>query len=278
MTKRNDRYSDGYGDSRATKCCRGVMVFGNLIFCMLGCAVIVVGVYLLVERIFFLQWVYGTQLPAVTCYLIITAGVFMFLVSFVGCFGTLFQYRRVLLIYCFVLVLIFMLSIVAATIAIVCRVWVSDMVKVYMRESLLSTYGTDMKDDWHNLVTRSWDEAQEKLQCCSIDNNGWSLYRQTFWYKDYPGLHGEDKPYVPASCCKRRGGAYLDLVACQMSGEGPPGLQSGIVNNALYYTGCFEAGKSALYPIIGYFIAIGFFISSIVVIGIVCSLFLYSKL
>jgi len=152
------------------------------------------------------------------------------------------------------------------------------MVKVYMRESLLSSYGTDMTDEWHNLVTRSWDEAQEKLQCCSIDNEGWSLYRQTFWYKDHPGLQGVDKPYVPASCCKRRGGAYVDQFTCQMSIDGPPGLNSGINNNALYYIGCFEAGKSALYPVIGYFIAIGFFLSAIVIIGVVSSLYLYSQL
>jgi len=222
--------------------------------------------------------VYGTQLPAAACYLIITAGVFMFLVSFVGCFGTLFQYRRALLIYCFVLVLIFILAIIAAVIAIVCRVWVSGMIKVYMRESLLSTYGTDMTGEWHNLVTRSWDEAQEKLQCCSIDNYGWSLYRQTFWYKDHPGLQGVDKPYVPYSCCKRRGGDYIDLRACMMNTEGPPGRQAGVNNDALFYTGCFEAGKAALYPVIGYFIAIGFFLSGIVVVGIVASLILYSKL
>lgn len=37
------------------------------------------------------------------------------------------------------------------------------MVRIYMLESLLVNYGYQMEDSWNNLVTRSWDEAQEKV-------------------------------------------------------------------------------------------------------------------
>lgn len=37
------------------------------------------------------------------------------------------------------------------------------MVRVYMQELLIMNYGYEMEDSWNNLVTRSWDEAQEKV-------------------------------------------------------------------------------------------------------------------
>ena len=41
---------------------------------------------------------------------------------------------------------------------------VANVVRIYMLESLLVTYGYQMEDSWNNLVTRSWDEAQEKVE------------------------------------------------------------------------------------------------------------------
>jgi len=37
------------------------------------------------------------------------------------------------------------------------------MVRVYMLEVLLDVYGHHMDNDWNNLVTRGFDEAQEKV-------------------------------------------------------------------------------------------------------------------
>ena len=41
------------------------------------------------------------------------------------------------------------------------QVW--HYVRVYMLESLLDVYGHHMDNDWNNLVTRGFDEAQEKV-------------------------------------------------------------------------------------------------------------------
>ena len=51
-----------------------------------------------------------------------------------------------------------------------CCVWllqVWNYVRVYMLEALLDVYGHHMDNDWNNLVTRGFDEAQEKV---SINN------------------------------------------------------------------------------------------------------------
>lgn len=271
------------------KCTRGVrsaLIIGNGIFCLLGCAVVAVGIYLIIDKVYFVQWVYGTQIIAAACYLIISAGVILFLVSFAGCFGTIFESRILLLFYCVVLSLVFILGVLGSVLAIVYRAWVADMVRYYMSESLLSVYGYTMQNEYNNLVTRSWDEVQEKFGCCAVDDQGWALYRQSFWYKDLPGKTEVSKPYVPFSCCKRDGsGKYVDQQMCQFNANGPPGLPPvlspgvlpGPANYAIYYKGCFGAGKNVMSQMVVYFIVIGFVMAGIVVEGIVCSLILYRK-
>ena len=53
-----------------------------------------------------------------------------------------------------------------------------------------------------------------------------------------------DKPFVPASCCKRTtGGVYVNRITCQYYADGPPGLSGlllpgvtvGPPNDAIYY-------------------------------------------
>jgi len=60
--------------------------------------VIAVGIYLTVEKVQFVSWTLGTELVAASCYLIISAASVIFLISFIGCFGTLFKNRTILLV------------------------------------------------------------------------------------------------------------------------------------------------------------------------------------
>jgi len=30
-----------------------------------------------------------------------------------------------------------------------------------------------------------------QFQCCAVSDNGWALYRQSFWFKDLPGMEGK---------------------------------------------------------------------------------------
>lgn len=270
----------------STRCVRTALVIGNGILCLLGALVIALGIFLVVERIHFVPYVYGTQLMAASCYLIISAGVILFLISFIGCFGSLYENRVLLLIYAIILSVVFILGMLGSVLAIVYWAWVMDMVRYYMTESLLSVYGYEMENDYNNLVTRSWDEVQEKFQCCAVSDNGWALYRQSFWFKDLPGMEEVDKPFVPASCCKRTtGGVYVNRITCQYYADGPPGLSGlllpgvtvGPPNDAIYYKGCFSAGREVFKQIVTYFIAIGFVMAGLVVIGIVFALYLYGQ-
>lgn len=270
----------------STRIIRASLIIGNGILCLLGALVIALGIYIITEKIHFMPYVYGTQLMAASCYLIISAGCVLFLISFIGCFGSINDNRRLLLIYSIILSLVFVLGMLGSVMAIVYWAWVMDMVRYYMTESLLSTYGYQMEDPWNNLVTRSWDEVQEKYGCCAVRDQGWSLYRQSFWYKDLPGMEGVDKPFVPPSCCKRTSnGGYVSKNMCQYNVDGPPGFTGapppGVTlappNDALFYKGCFTAGKEVFKSITAYLIVIGFIMAFLVVIGIVLSLHLYGE-
>lgn len=192
------RYKD---DTWGEKCVRSLLAIGNAIFCVLSCAVIAVGIYLTVDKVQFVSWMMGTELVAASCYLIISAASIIFLISFIGCFGTVFKNKGMLLIYIVVLALVFVVALMASVLAIVYSAWVWGMVRVYMLETLLDVYGHHMDNEWNNLVTRGFDEAQEKWHCCAVDDHGWNAYRQSNWYKDHFGTPQVDKPYVPASCC-----------------------------------------------------------------------------
>jgi len=69
---------------------------------LLSCAVIAVGIYLTVEKVQFVSWTMGTELVAASCYLVLAAASIIFLISFLGCFGSLFKNRTILLIVRFV--------------------------------------------------------------------------------------------------------------------------------------------------------------------------------
>ena len=252
-------------------------------FCMLlSIAVIITGVVLVSERLQYVWPVFGSQLMEGSCYLSISSACVMFLLTFFGFYGALFYRRAPLLFYAVVLSICFILSLLAACIALVFQEQVYSVVKVYMKESLLTTYGTNMQNPWNNWVTRSWDEIQQSLECCGIDNKRWIIYRQTFWYKDLPGLQCFDKPYVPFSCCKKnKNGDFLDLDLCQFHCFGPPKrpprnhLEK---NRALHTTGCYKAGKDILLGIGKYFIAIGFIVAIVVCVAITASFLLYNSI
>lgn len=271
-----------YYRDRSTRLFRASLIFGNAFFCLLSVVMIAVGIFLISSKMQYAGVVYGSQILSVSCYLIIAMACLLFLLSFVGCFGAIIENKKLLLVYAIILSIIFMLGIIASTLAIVFQVWVYNVLKVYMKESLLNSYGVKMDDPWYNFVTRSWDEIQQNLECCALDNNGWMLYRQTFWYRDLPGLEGDKKPFVPWSCCVRdSSGNYLDLRKCQYELYGPPAIPPalvprGVFNKALITKGCFVAGRSAFYKMSTYFIVIGFVVAFLVVIAITFAFQLYT--
>jgi hypothetical protein len=239
-------------------CVRYILIVTNCIFFFLGCTVIGLGIYVVVDKVNFVTALFGTTLVAPASYMIIAAGCIVFVISFVGCFGALFESRMLLIIYSSALGLVFLLSVVGFVLAIVFRSDVTDQIREYMRRTLQMDYGVNLENDWNQWVTMSWNEAQKKWYCCAVEDQSWGVYRQSQWYSIQSGVPDMTRPYVPESCCKRdQYNKYIDQQKCQTWTLGPPGKQSGQENEASFYRGCYEVGKSVIYEISGYLIGTG---------------------
>jgi len=247
----------------------------NFIFFLIGCAVIGVGIYILVDKNF-MSAVFGNALMTASAYCIIVAGAVTLIISFLGCCGALQQNKCMLLTYFIVLVLIFLFFLVGGILAIIFRSQIGEHVRNYMRVTLQDTYGVQLEDPYHQSITNAWDQAQEKLYCCAVERNSWQVYRQSEWYKIQPGIPEVDKPFVPVSCCKRdQYGQYIHKEKCQTWNQGPPGLSSGLANEALHYKGCYDAGKEFVNEMTGYLIGMGIGLAVVMISGVIFSLLLY---
>ena len=139
-----------------------LLAFNGFLF-LLSIVIIISGVVLVAQRLQYVSPVYGTELIGGACYLLIAAGCILFLLTFAGFYGAVFFRRPPLLFYALFLSVCFILGLLASSIALVFQYQVYGVVKVYMRESLLNTYGTNMDNEWNNFVTRSWDEIQQRF-------------------------------------------------------------------------------------------------------------------
>lgn len=151
-----------------------------------------------------------------------------------------------------------------------------------MNEVLQNEYGVNLNETRNQIVTQSWDMAQQKWYCCGIDENGWSIYRGSEWFNAQPGVPGMieyTKLAVPDSCCKKNQyGRYTDQKKCQRWILGPPYRPGGQYNEALYYQGCYERGNDKLYGISLFLMALGLVIALVTIAAIVLSLFYAKKL
>jgi len=220
-------------------CIRYILIVGNCIFFLFGCTVIGLGIYLVVDKVNLVSGVFGSPLIAPASYLIIAAGCIVFIISFIGCFGSLFESRSVLILYSTALGLVLLLSIIGFVLAIVFRSKVNDQIRTYMTETLQKEYGVNLENDWNRMITDAWDRAQIKWYCCAVNDQGYGAYKASEWYKQQPAPSELLKPLVPESCCVRdQYGKYLNKEKCQTWPLGPPSIQSTDRNNALYDQGC----------------------------------------
>ncbi|VDM01417.1 unnamed protein product [Schistocephalus solidus] len=126
-------------------------------------------------------------------------------------------------------------------------------IKEVMLRSLNESYGSSA------MSTYVWDYMQSYLQCCAVENSGWSAYLNSEWFRntnDMPYLNAhtisgkQSNPafiMVPKTCCYRKldyltrqlTDEYQNVYQCQFWPYGPPKFTDGPHNDALYYRGCF---------------------------------------
>lgn len=259
-------------------CVKYLMFVMNFLFFAIGCAIVGLGIWILLERNYMSALV-GSTLMTAAAWVIIIAGGFVVIVSLFGCIGSIIENKCMIVFYFTVVLVIFITLVTGGILALVFRSHIDEEVKSVMRESLQDYYGWNLDDSYHRAVTDAWDNAQEKLYCCSVEDQSWNTYRASEWYKLQPGVRDATKPYVPESCCVRdQYGAIRDVEKCQTFTQGPPGQQTGNTNEALHYRGCYSAGKDFIEEYTGYLAGMGIGIGLLMIFGMAFAVILFQQL
>lgn len=257
-------------------------------------------VYLYLTRLCFVRTVLATDLVVAGTFLLIVGGSLLLVAALVG-FAAVCSRRPSVTAAHFGFLIVAVVAMVTGIVcALVFQVYLNDDVMDDMRQTLRTEYGVDVDTSASNRQTTiDWDKAQSLWKCCAVEDQGWSDYRASTWYRLQSGTpHGgvNARLYVPRSCCVTDDNDYIsdeDLRRCQTTSDGPPrrrqGSQyTGRVNPTLHYRGCYEAAKDHLlktglssyrtgldlswYIIV---IGVGSAVSGIALVGIVISVAYY---
>lgn len=266
-----DPYPTKKGLDSCGECVKYLLLVLNLLFFLVGCAIVGIGVYFLVDKSF-IATTFGSVIASVATWLLLIAGAIVLFISFFGCMGAMLEKRIMITIYMSILCLIFAMCLTGFILGVVFRTQIGEHVRNEMRVILQDDYGIDLEKDYNRGITVAWDKMQEELYCCSVEDQSWQIYLNSRWYKIQPGVPELDKPFVPLSCCKKdQYGEYLEEQKCRTWNLGPPGKQSGRINEALFYMGCYEAGKTFIYDVSGFIIGFGVALALTLIGGIFMS-------
>lgn len=122
--------------------------------------------------------------------MLIAVGIFIVIISFIGCYGSIKESRCLLIIY----VLLLFVLLLGQIGSVVCMnvgsssSYMNIRIKNILEESIKEHY-YGIKE--RNAVTRVWDYAMAKLHCCGVNN-----------YTDFEQAHHFKNQVVPETCCK----------------------------------------------------------------------------
>ncbi|KAK3104161.1 hypothetical protein FSP39_024917 [Pinctada imbricata] len=214
----------------------------------------------------------------------------------------------ILSIYIVCLILIFLLMFAAGIVAALFQGQLESTTKTNMQSAIKNNYGNNIASSSENKrITESWDFFQNRLQCCAVEDYGYTLYRQSHWfsqtnpnvriqvtgvqsvYNQNPsyntgtnyntnyGYHNPDHvvQFIPESCCKNQGtfktGDWKRF--CQSNKFGPPAIVGQRHNNyAMNFKGCYTAAKEFVKDSGAIIIALGFLFAALLVLALVLSI------
>ncbi|CAB3406334.1 unnamed protein product [Caenorhabditis bovis] len=189
------RYAPGAGGESEISCCVKYSVFGfNVIFFILGTALLLVGIWAQIEK----NNIYSHLNKASKLYLdptwsVIVVGSLTFLIGFSGCVGSLRENTSFLTFYSTLLGLLLIAELAAAGFAYACR----DQLDTYVR-NLLNDVIVGYRDDPDLQVLI--DTMQENWKCCGINGaDDWD--RNTYFSIAARDVASPEAGGVPFSCC-----------------------------------------------------------------------------
>lgn len=184
-------------------CVRHTFCSINVLLWLMGCGVLGVGIWLHLAH-----GGYASLAPqfavASADAICITAGVVAFVVAFFGCCGAWFQSRCMLVTYFSLVVFMFLVEFLLATVAFVFRENLGRTLREELQFGIEHHYNDSQSAP--NGLHHIWNHIHNEFHCCGVNN-----YED--WY-DIDAWRGEN--FVPNSCCLEQ---YRNVTGCGKSGN-----------------------------------------------------------
>lgn len=221
-----------------------LIFFFNLFFWIMGCLMIGVGTWAFGYKNSFsfesvkekgaFDFIFDAAL------ILLVIGVFIFILAFAGCIGSLRENTCLLKFFYIALTVVFILEIIGAILAFVFSSQVKQKLQLVMQEEALSRYREDT--DLMNMI----DFFQKEFGCCGIGPLGFRDWEINPYFK----CQNVTAPVVPAescavpfSCCINPTTEYSQSINIQC-GYGMLKLQHYEASKTIYTEGCLEKAMS----------------------------------
>ncbi|XP_072035030.1 tetraspanin-7-like [Amphiura filiformis] len=195
----------------------------NLIFWIVGVAILAVGVWGVAELKYYLDLseTNYTNVP----YMLIGTGSFMIVAGLIGCCAIIKNIAWFLKLYGFMVFVVFIALLVAGITGFVLRNPLKEDFQTGLEKAVTEYTGKKEHPD------SSLDDLQEQLHCCGVDFYGdWHGLPNTSWSK----LHSPD--VVPLSCCNNSANEH----ACESATHNEIEIKSNNGTLQVFNEGCYD--------------------------------------
>ncbi|XP_055474516.1 tetraspanin-1 isoform X2 [Psammomys obesus] len=166
-----------------------MMILFNLLIFLCGAALLAVGIWVSVDGTSFLK-IFGSMSSSAmqfvnVGYFLIAAGVVVFILGFLGCYGAHSENKCALMTFFFILLIIFIAELAAAVVALVYTTMAEQFLTLLVVPAIRKDYG------YQTDFTQVWNSTMEGLKCCGFNN-----------YTDFnTSRFVEENKVFPPYCC-----------------------------------------------------------------------------
>lgn len=223
-------------EPKTSTCTKFSLFFLNVLFWLVGSIIVAFGIFVLVESKDYYQQLADISFqPAIFFFLI---GAVVFIITFIGCIGSLRENTCLLCTYAGILTTIILLMVGTAVVGFLYKEKVENKVTSTLKTAI-KYYRDIKKEDLKNLI----DATQTKFKCCGAESyNDWNSDQYFNCSASFNGIKPASHCGVPFSCC------LAELQLNRQCGYGIRKPEVSLIERrkVIYTSGCVENGKAWL--------------------------------
>ncbi|XP_069792544.1 tetraspanin-18B-like isoform X2 [Narcine bancroftii] len=180
-------------------CLKYLMFLSNSLIFAGGICLLGVGIWVTTNPNGFKNIVAANPLIYTGAYIILSIGIILFFLGFLGCWGAIQESKKLLMTFLLLILIIFILELVAAVLALVFR---KQIRKDYFLKELQMKYKGDNSTD---VFSRTWNVIMKDLSCCGV-NGPHDFGQNSTFYQLFPDR------LLPEACCKRNSSFLVEHI------------------------------------------------------------------